>query len=319
LSEEKMAVCLFYLAEPKYGGWPTYTSHLYRGLAENGKRPILFKIGNKTDGRMRPYGRGIEYTNITLTDAIALTRNNRCFITAVGKGYYEAACSLLLAGASVCVHDPTELKEPFASSLHTANVIVIRESMLAHVPHAQLILHPYATRGCDDEKTKIACAISRIDHDKNTAIIVEANARIEEPVHLYGAINRIYSYFTLDAKHAGWDKHYYGSPNANSLWACQKIACRYEKMVDLSVIKKDGSGTQYTFLEALDAGCSLVLHEEWQPQGLLAELSTTVTDADSLAEELKIKRKFKSKVAKELFGYHCHKKIATAVCEAIGA
>lgn len=314
-----MAVCLFYLAEPKYGGWPTYTSHLYRGLAENGKKPVLFKIGNRTDGRMRPYGRGIEYTNVTLKDAVSMARGNRCFITAVGKGYYEAACSLMLAGASVCVHDPTELKEPFASSLPSANVVVIRESMLAHVPHARFILHPYAPRGCDSKKTKLACAISRIDHDKNTAIIAAANALAKEPIHLYGAINRIYSYFTLDAKHPGWDKNYVAAPSASSLWACQRIACQYAKMVDLSVIKKDGQGTQYTFLEAVDAGCSLVLHSGWQPSGLLSELSVTVSDARSLADELPKKRKFNSAAAKALLDNHCHKKIAAETCEAIGA
>lgn len=314
-----MAVCLFYLADPKYGGWPTYTSHLYRGLAENGKKPVLFKIGNRTDGRMRPYGRGIEYTNITLKDAVATARGNRCFITAVGKGYYEAACSLMLAGASVCVHDPTELKEPFASAICSSSVVVIRESMLSHIPHARFILHPYAARGCDSPKTKLACAISRIDHDKNTAIIVAANDLAKEPIHIYGAINRIYSHFTLEAKHPGWEKNYVSAPSADSLWACQKIACHYRKMVDLSVIKRDGQGTQYTFLEAIDAGCSLILHEQWRPAGMLAELCDTVCDARSLADELPVARRFNEKAAKALLAAHCHKKIAAETCEAIGA
>ncbi len=314
-----MAICLFYLAEPRYGGWPTYTSHLYRGLAETGKRPVLFKIGSKTDGRMRPYGRGIEYTNITLSDAVLMARSNPCFITAVGKGYYDAACSLMLSGASVCVHDPTELKEPFASALPAAKVVVIRESMLSHLPHAKFILHPYAPRGQQGTKEKLACAISRIDHDKNTSIIASANERLKEPVQLYGAINRIYSYFTLDAKHPGWEKNYVSSPSANSLWACQKIACGYKKMVDLSVIKKDGRGTQYTFLEAVDAGCSLILHEAWEPSGLLSQLSRTVHGSDSLVEELAKPCRFDKKAAQQLLLNHCHKKIAAQTCEAIGA
>jgi len=313
-----MAICLFYLAEPKYGGWPTYTSHLYRGLSEIGKRPVLFKIGNRTDGRMRSYGRGIEYTNITIKDAVCMAKNNPCFITAVGKGHYESACRLMLAGASVCVHDPTELKEPFASALPASKVIVIRESMLSHIPNAKFILHPYAPKGNQETKTKLACAISRIDHDKNTAIIVAANERLKEPIKLYGAINRIYSYFTLDAKHPGWERNYVASPSANSLWACQKIACGYKKMVDLSVIKKDGRGTQYTFLEAIDAGCSLILHKNWEPSGLLSQLSSTVHDADSLIEELARSRKFNNKAAQELLANHCHKKIAEQTCEAIG-
>jgi hypothetical protein len=314
-----MAVCLFYLAEPKYGGWPTYTSHLYRGLAEIGKQPVLFKIGNRTDGRMRPFGRGIEYTNISIADAVSLAKGNKCFITAVGKGNYENACRLMLPGAAVCVHDPTELKEPFASALPAATTVVIRESMLAHVPGARFILHPYAPRGQQGDKKKLACAISRIDHDKNTAIIATANRTAKEPVELYGAVNRIYAHFTLDAKHPGWERHYIASPSANSLWACQKIACGYKKMVDLSVIKKDGQGTQYTFLEAVDAGCSLILHEEWSPTGLLAELSRTVRDADGLLRELPADVKLNKAAAAQLLAKHCHKQIARQTCEAIGA
>ena len=34
-------------------------------------------------------------------------------------------------------------------------------------------------------------------------------------------------------------------------------------MVDLSVIKGDGGGTQYTFLEAIYNECILILHKEW--------------------------------------------------------
>ena len=36
---------------------------------------------------------------------------------------------------------------------------------------------------------------------------------------------------------------------------------------DLSKIKNDGGGTQYTFLEAIYQDCALVLHKEWVDQG----------------------------------------------------
>jgi hypothetical protein len=90
-------------------------------------------------------------------------------------------------------------------------------------------------------------------------------------------------------------------------------------VVDLSVIKKDGRGTQYTFLEAVDAGCSLVLHKAWEPTGLLSQLSRTVQDADGLVEELSRPCKFDKKAASRLLAHHCHKKIAAQTCEAIGA
>ena len=40
-------------------------------------------------------------------------------------------------------------------------------------------------------------------------------------------------------------------------------------MVDLSVIKGDGGGTQYTFLEAIHQDCILILHNDWISQGNL--------------------------------------------------
>ena len=35
----------------------------------------------------------------------------------------------------------------------------------------------------------------------------------------------------------------------------------------MSIIKGDGGGTQYTFLEAIHHDCALILHKEWVDQG----------------------------------------------------
>ena len=40
-------------------------------------------------------------------------------------------------------------------------------------------------------------------------------------------------------------------------------------VVDMSIIKGDGGGTQYTFLEAIYHDCALILHKEWVEQGNL--------------------------------------------------
>ena len=37
----------------------------------------------------------------------------------------------------------------------------------------------------------------------------------------------------------------------------------------MSIIKGDGGGTQYTFLEAIYHDCALILHKEWVEQGTL--------------------------------------------------
>ena len=40
-------------------------------------------------------------------------------------------------------------------------------------------------------------------------------------------------------------------------------------MIDMSIIKGDGGGTQYTFLEAIYHDCILVLHLDWINKGEL--------------------------------------------------
>ena len=40
-------------------------------------------------------------------------------------------------------------------------------------------------------------------------------------------------------------------------------------MIDMSIIKQDGGGTQYTFLEAIYEDCILILHNEWITKGSL--------------------------------------------------
>ena len=41
--------------------------------------------------------------------------------------------------------------------------------------------------------------------------------------------------------------------------------CKF--VVDMSIIKGDGGGTQYTFLEAIYHNCALILHKDWVENG----------------------------------------------------
>ena len=45
--------------------------------------------------------------------------------------------------------------------------------------------------------------------------------------------------------------------------AIHKILAPAKFVVDLSTIRDDGGGTQYTFLEAIEHGCALVLNKKW--------------------------------------------------------
>jgi len=242
------------------------------------------KQGNNTESKLRNFGRKVNYQNITATDIINATKEHPMLITAVDKHHHELAAELIKAGVSIVIHDPTELKTPIAELAMNAKVIVIRESMLSHLPHATFIKHPYARHSnMNHHATKPAASISRIDFDKHTDIIIKANQQLNQPIDIYGFCNTVYAHFKLKPIDPTWEINYRGRFDADDLWAAKRIAETYERIVDMSIIKRDGGGTQYTFLEAADAGSALILNTGWQPRGLLARYAHRANDPDELA------------------------------------
>jgi len=109
-------------------------------------------------------------------------------------------------------------------------------------------------------------SISRIDYDKNTDILLKANQLIKDDkkkIKLFGFGNTMYIYKKLN--NLNLDKYWYGKfkkelpiqyNNKDILKNCKFV-------IDLTRIKNDGGGTQYTFLEAIYNNCILILHNDW--------------------------------------------------------
>lgn len=298
-------VVLAYLAKPRYGGWPTFTAHLQRGLRSAGHKPMLVQRGNRTETHLRDYGRKIHYQNVADRDLIAMAKKMPMLITAVDKHHHHIASELLALGVSIVIHDPTELKPQVRDLIHKARVIVIRETMLAHLPKATFIPHPYARRDRAPEPArKPAASISRIDFDKHTDLIVRANQLLAEPIHIYGFLNTMYAHHKLRPIDEGWQANYHGKFNSDDLWAACDVAAQYERIVDMSAIKGDGGGTQYTFLEAADAGCALILNAAWKPTGKLRAYAHIVSQPEELAELCRHPIHQKQQEASELLAHH---------------
>lgn len=261
----------------------------------------------------------MNYQNLSAKDLVRSATDNAMLITAVDKHHHEVASELIKAGVPIVIHDPTELKPPINELIRTAKVIVIRESMLQHIPHATFIRHPYQRQAPNNtHHREPAASISRIDFDKHTSIIVEANLALANPIHIYGFCNTVYAHFKLKEVDVAWDKNYHGRFCSEDLWAAKRIAERYTRIVDMSVIKKDGGGTQYTFLEAADAGCALILNEGWQPTGLLAEYAHTVGNAEELVQACSHRTDARNDKAQQLLALHDAKNIAEQFMSVIG-
>lgn len=257
---------LFYLSPNPYGGWVTFTAHLMAALRKAGMYPNLYKIGNNTERKPRTFGYGEKYRNLKLRDALTFPGTN--LVVAAAKKFKGQTTALLEDGASIVVHDPTELKNLPDGLVESKQVVVIRRTGLDFIPDATFIRHPYQRmRVLDEEifKTKLAVSTSRIDFDKNTDILLDANRILkqdgEELIDIRGFENRLYTKFKIMPKYPEWEQSKAAYPRDRD--GAFMLLRSAHFMTDMSIIKGDGGGTQYTTLEAWDAGAVPVIHEDW--------------------------------------------------------
>ena len=278
---------LLYLSRSRYGGWVTFTSHLYHGLL--GRPPTshdrfqtsevheVVRITGRSEKTQRDMGNYVPYRNMCEEDVFEI--EEPILITALDKHHRELAMKLLEQGAYIVIHDPTELRNPeFREFIDPKQVIVIRKSMLKHMPEATYIPHPYmALNRTDpldfeewDDRPLNAISISRLDFDKNSHWLFEANRKLplNKQIVIRGSENRMYTKTRIVPKYPEYvqdsdrleeDRAIFKLDFRGAIDLCK--TARY--MTDFSVIKGDGGGTQYTFLEAIDAGTICLLHKNW--------------------------------------------------------
>lgn len=267
-----MVLSLIYMAKPTYGGWVSFTAHMALKydfkIYKVSKRTETLKNGNP---RMRKYGYGVYYQNMCIEDIKSLPN---ILITAIDKNYYESLINLynLVKNIKIVIHDPTEVKgkscQPVLDIIRDCKVITIRTSVKKYLLEKYNIksvfkYHPFYEYPIDLVDKQDAVAISRIDFDKHTEIIIKANDLLDSGyIDIYGAKNDRFVYFKLNQMGLDLSKYYKGTfkKDFNSL---NNILNSAKFVVDLSIIKNDGGGSQYTFLEALHQKCVLILHENW--------------------------------------------------------
>ena len=268
---------LVYMARPVYGGWVTMTAH----LSLTYDYP-LFKITKRTEKNKRDYGYGVKYQNTNIDDLIKL---DNLVITAIDKNYYEYI-DKFPDSTILIIHDPTEVKnKEFVDKIRRFKIYTIRETVYNYLKEkfnieSTLKKHPFYQYELEDnnKNTPYKClSISRIDFDKHTEIILRANRLIdnnENKIHIYGAENRLYVHHKLSSLGLKEDfEKYWMKKFPKTLPLTDhdgnNLLNNCEYIVDMSIIKGDGGGTQYTFLEAIHNDCILILHKDWVSQGEL--------------------------------------------------
>jgi hypothetical protein len=106
--------------------------------------------------------------------------------------------------------------------------------------------------------------VARIASVKRPSIILEANRELDadKRVVLMGAEHRLYTWGLAkkfpEFKQCGKSFQFpmtFGAPVELCAQACYNV--------DMTYFPDDGGGTQYAQMEAMDAGCVNVMHEDW--------------------------------------------------------
>ena len=123
----------------------------------------------------------------------------------------------------------------------------------------------------------------------NTHVPREANKKLKHPIEIWGAHNRVYVHFKL-----GDDNFYSIHKGAveQKFSVLDKLLSNKMFVVDLTALREDGVGSQYTFLEAVHNGCALILNAKWFELDIPGEFNPfvncyTIEDSDDLVRIMK--------------------------------
>jgi hypothetical protein len=287
--------------ETKHGGSAVYAAHLWRSFMQQGHEPVLLRVGARTEKKQRWFTHEVPYQNVSLQDACAWAAQAPALITYSHWKTHRLACLTMLAlGVPIVIHDPAEFHDEMLATVRGSrvHVVAIRRPNAATLQErgvpAVFIPHPYVRSGLGGEGPRgvHAVCLGRVDFRKHHEIVCGANDLLPaaQQVRIHGPLNRIFAYHTLDARFTGWRRNYEG-PYPTEPSAAVRIMERAKWVVDLTVIKSgDGDGSQYTFMEAWDAGTPLVVHRNWIRTGTdeVRDCATAVAvgDANELAAVL---------------------------------
>lgn len=275
-----MRVNLFFMYRQFGGGTTAFTAHLYRALQLAGHDPVILRPKERSEERRRTFAsyEGVEYRNVSVAEALAAAAESPSLLTAPCNSKYlefdpDVIEKLIRVGMRVVVHDPNELEiyDHHEHVKHGKRPICIRPTMKQFYPNALEIPHPYVRRFASNvvplyaTRPWHAMSVARVTFVKRTEIILAANRLLradgKQEVVLRGAENRLYTRHKLSKLFPEYQQGHTGFP---MVWHASAEECAKSLYaVDMTWFPHDGGGSQYSFMEAWDAGAVNIIHEDW--------------------------------------------------------
>lgn len=260
------------------GGTDTYMNHLYYVADAMGYEPILVKVHKSTETFFRKVKHMVApYQNMSISElARYASVGNPVIVCTVNSKQtsdmrYRLVTLLFKKYPStfLVVHCPNHVRDftrDFDFTTFAGKVIAVGKGV-QHLAgtNSVYIPHPYnPSHYTDRPKTKLAVCTSLIMNCKHIDMIMEANRLLPDAckVSLHGRADRIYLYHTLRVKYPEIAEALpYQSHNdpASGFEICKPaVLC-----VNLTTVKFDGGRTEYSTLEAWNAGAVPVIHRDW--------------------------------------------------------
>ncbi|MGI0022225.1 MAG: hypothetical protein ACRD9Q_05105 [Nitrososphaeraceae archaeon] len=263
---------LLYLHRYLYGGATTFTAHLMHMLSKLRRNNIVLRVCKTSEMKLRDFGYGLNYMNISEN----LLSNIHQPVIVIFKDKFLPILSSLNRKTEgsfptvMVIHDYRDISDRVLPFIINYKLITMRKSVqnflkVKYELNSEFMYHPFYAYPVNIKKSRHrAVSISRISFEKNIDIILATNKMLDDDlsVMIYGCPSRIYVHKILGSAKAEFNKHYVGMFQ-KSFSALTDILSQAKFVVDLSILKHDGGGTQYTFLEAIHNKCALILHRKW--------------------------------------------------------
>lgn len=291
-----MKVAIFFF-RPWFGaGSTTFTAHLHKGLKVAGHEPMVYRVADSAQPWDHKFGdyEGVAYRVVTYPEAKRIVAGQPSLMSAVERPPHirdGIIDTLMRLGMRAVIHDDGEAQTHDWSAARRP--ICVRQAVTALVPGSVWLPHPYVRQRVAAAAAGVksgAVSLARVSPAKRPEIILQANRLLpaESRIAFLGMEARLYS----KKLRADYGDVFTRQPRGGIAFpltfeAPVTAAAGAELHVDMSYFKRDGGGTQYAELEAMDAGCVNVMRVDWFrfPGDLQAGVhAISVADAAELAK-----------------------------------
>lgn len=263
-------VGIFFFRTRLGAGSTSFTAHLYKAFELAGLKPTIYRVTESDQCGVSEFGTydGMRYKGVSFHTARRICKSMPTIMSAITRSPHVKEGTiqeLRKFGMRSVVHDSDEVVN--YSWDRVFRPICIRKAIVPMLEGAVWLPQPYLRQNAANRAydKKDIVSIARIAPQKRVPMLLEANRQLPlaKRIKFIGMENKLYVKEHLKE----YADVYY--PHNGELRFPMTLRGPVDALdsaflnVDMSWFGRDGGGTQYGMLEAMDAGCVNVMHKDW--------------------------------------------------------